>query len=51
MSILKHQLSAALKRNCLDLNEKIANLDYVNDHPKMNYRKLAEHFSVEKTVI
>ena len=50
MSLLKHHLSAALKRNCLDLNEKIAILDYVNEHPEMDYRKLAEHFSVEKTV-
>ena len=51
MSLLKHQLSAALKRKCLDLNEKITILDYANEHPKMGSRKLVEHFSVGKTAI
>ena len=51
MSLLKHQLSAALKRKCFDLNEKIAILDYANEHPKMGCRKLGEHFSVGKIAI
>ena len=51
MSFLKHQLSAALKRKYLNLNEKITVLDYANAHPKMGCRKLAKHFSVGKTAI
>ena len=47
----KHQLSAALKRKCLDLNEKITILDYANEHRKMGCRKLAEHFSIRKKAI
>ena len=46
MPLSKRQLSAVLKRKCLDLNEKIAILDYANEHPKMSCRKIAEHFSV-----
>ena len=51
MSLSKHELSAALKRKYLDLNEKIVVLDYANEHPKMGCRKLAEHVSVGKTII
>ena len=51
MSLSKHQISAAPKRKCSGLNEKIAVLDYTNEHPKMDCRKLAEHFLVEKTAI
>ena len=51
MSLSKHQISAAPKRKCWDLNEKIAVLDYTNEHPKMDCRKLAEHFLVGKTAI
>ena len=51
MSLSKHELSAALKRKYLDLNEKIAVLDYANEHPKMGCRKLTEHVSVGKTII
>ena len=50
-SLSKHQLSATLKRDCLDLNEKFAILDYANEHPKRDCQKLAEHFSVGKTAI
>ena len=46
----KHELSASLKRKFLDLKEETAVLDYANEHPKMNYRKLAEHSSIGKTV-
>ena len=51
MSLSKHQLSAALKRNFLSLDEKIVVLDYANEHSKMGCRKIAEHFSVGKTAI
>ena len=51
MSLSKHQLSAALKRKYLDLNEKIAILDYANEHLKMGCQKLVEHFSVGKKAI
>ena len=47
MLLLKHQLSAALKRECLDLNEKIAILGYANEHPKMCCRKLGVKCFVE----
>ena len=43
MSLSKHQLSAALKRKCFDLNEKITILYYTNEHPKMGCPNLAEH--------
>ena len=46
MLLSRRQLSAALKRKCLDLNEKVAILDYTNEYSKMGCRKLAEHFSV-----
>ena len=46
MLLSRRQLSAALKRKCLDLNEKVAILDYRNEYSKMGCRKLAEHFSV-----
>ena len=51
MSLSKHQLSAALKRKCLSLDEKIVILDYANEHPKMGCWKIAEHFSVGKTAV
>ena len=51
MSLSKHQLSAALKGKCLDLNEKIVIFYYLNEHPKMGCRKLAEHSSVGKTAL
>ena len=51
MSLSKHQLSAALKRKCLSLDEKIVILDYANEHPNIGYRKIAEHFSVGKTAV
>ena len=51
MSLSKHQLSAALKRKCLSLDEKIVILDYANEHPQMGCWKIAEHFSVGKTAI
>ena len=46
MSLSKHQLSAALKRKCLSLDEKIVILDYANEHPKMgkNLRKDFDFF-------
>ena len=50
MSLSKDQLSVALKRKYLDLHEKIAILEYANER-KMGCRKLAEHFSVDKTAI
>ena len=50
-SLLKHKLSAALKRKCLNLDGKIAILNYANEHPKMNRRKLAEYFPLVKTTI
>ena len=51
MSLSKYQLSAALKRKCLSLDEKIVILDYANEHPKMGCRNIAEHFSVGKTAV
>ena len=30
---------------------KIVILDYANEHPKMGWWKIAEHFSVEKTAV
>ena len=51
MSLSKHQLSAALKRKCLSIDEKIVILDCANEHPKMGCRKIAEHFSGEKTAV
>ena len=48
MSLSKHQLFAALKGKCLDLNEKFPFLDYANEHPKIGCRKLAEYSSVRK---
>ena len=50
-SLLKHTLSAALKRKCLNLDGKIAILNYANEHPKMNRRKLGEYFPLVKTTI
>ena len=50
MSLSKHQFFAALKRKCFDQNEKVAILDYANDHPKMDFQKLAENFSAGKTL-
>ena len=47
-SISKHRLSAALKRKCLNLNEKIVILDYANERRKIVCRKFAEYFSVGK---
>ena len=47
-SLSKHQLSAALKRICLNLDEKVEILDFAAKHPELGYRKLAEHFSVGK---
>ena len=44
MSLLKPQLSAALKRKCLSFDVEIAILDYANEHPTMGCRKIAEHF-------
>ena len=45
MLLSKHQLSAGVNRKFLDLNEKIAILDYVKEHLCSNgYRKL--HFPV-----
>ena len=51
MSLSKHQLSAALKRKCLRLDEKIFILDYANEHLQMGCRKIAEPFSVGKTAV
>ena len=51
IALSKHQLSTALKRNCLDLNEKIDIFDYANEHPKIGYRKLIKQFSGGKTAI
>ena len=51
MSFSKYQSSAALKRKCLSLDEKIVILDYVNEHPKMGCPKIAENFSVGKTTV
>ena len=51
MSLSKHQLSAALKRKCMSLNEKIVILDYANEHPKMGCQKIVEHFSIGKTAV
>ena len=51
MSLSKHQLSASLKRKCLNLGEKIEILDYAAKHPELGCRKLAEHFSVGKTAL
>ena len=48
---LEVSASTALKKKCLDLNEKIAILDNANEHHKVDCRKLAEHFSVGKTTI
>ena len=50
-SLSKHQLSAALKRICLNLDEKVEILDFAAKHPELGYRKLAEHFSVGKPAI
>ena len=51
MSLSKHHSSASLKSKGLDLNVKMAILDYPNEHPKMGCRKSVEHISVGKTVI
>ena len=51
MSFSKHQLSAALKRKCPSLDEKIVILYYANEHPKMGCWKIAEPFSVGKTAV
>ena len=51
VTLSKHQLSAALKRKCLSLDEKIVILDYTDEHPKMSCRKIAENFSVGKTAV
>ena len=51
MPFSKHQLSGALKRKCLSLDEKIVILDYASEHPKMGCLKIAEHFSVGKTAV
>ena len=48
MSFSKHQLSAALKRKCPRLDEKIVILYYANEHPKMGCWKIAEPFQLEK---
>ena len=36
-------------KKCLDLNEKVTILEYANEHPEMDCRKLAEHIPVGKT--
>ena len=43
MPLSKHQLSASIKRKCLDLDEKIEILDYAAKHPELGYRLLAKH--------
>lgn len=40
------QLSATMKRTCLDLDKKIAILDYPAQHPKLRSRKSVKHFSI-----
>ena len=40
-----------MKRECLNVDEKIEILDYVAEHPALGCRKLAEHFSIGKTAI
>ena len=50
-SLSKHQLSAALKRICLNLDEKVEILHFAAKHPELGYRKLAEHFSVGNPAI
>ena len=51
MSPLKCQLSAALKRKCLSLDDKISLLDYASEHPKTGCRQLAKHFNMGKTAV
>ena len=51
MSLSKCQLSAALKRKCLSLDDKISLLDYASEHPKTGCRQLAKHFSIGKTAV
>ena len=51
MSLSKHYLSASMKRKYLNLDEKIEILDYASEHPELDFRKLAEDFSVIKTAI
>lgn len=51
MSLSKCKLSAALKRKCLSLDEKMDILNYAKDHPKMGCRQIAEHFSIGKTAV
>ena len=48
---IKHQLAASMKRECLNVDEKIEILDYVAEHPELGCRKLAEHFSFGRTAI
>ena len=51
MSLSKCQLSAALTRKCLSLDDKISLLDYASKHPKTGCRQLAKHFNIGKTAV
>ena len=54
-SVMSHhsecQLSAALKRKCLSLDDKISLLDYASEHPKTGCRQLAKHFNIGKAAV
>ena len=49
MACSKQKLSAAMKRTCLNLNDKIKVLDYKVAHPKIGVRDLGREFGVGKT--
>ena len=49
MAQSKHQLAAGLKRNRLNLEDKIRILDYASKNPKKSCRDIATEFSIGKT--
>ena len=51
-SRLKNQGSnLKTKRRCLDLDEKVAVINYAKGHPNLGARKIAEHFKTGRTQI
>ena len=39
------------KQKCLDLNEKVAVVNYAKNHPNLGARKIAHHFKAGRTQI
>ena len=51
MLCLEFQLFACMKRENLDLDEKMKVIKYAKKNPKMECRVIAEHFNICKTCV